>query len=673
MADVELSSSNIEKSFPISTSRLGVRKAEVSSMKRNMTAIMALMLAVLTLFGCSSSKSTSDDVVHIGILQYVEHQSLTAARKGFVDELKKEGYVDGDNIVIDYENAQGDQSNLQTISTNLIANNDLVLGIATPAAQTLANLSTDVPVLFTAVTDPVSAKLVDSMENPGGIATGTSDMSPISKQVELLQKVMPNVKKVGIMYTTNERNSEVQVEEAKEVFAKAGIEVITKGISSTNDVQDTAKSLMSQTEVLFIPTDNMIVSAISLITQLSKETKIPVVGGSADVVEQGILFTYGANYEALGRQTAKLAIRILEGENVSDVAAEYPETLNVVTNDEMAETLGIDLSSIENDTTESSSDTTETSTSASSSTTKTSSSSTSTQTSDSSSTNGWLDIVLSAISQGLLWSIMAIGVFITFRILDIADLSAEGSFPLGAASTAIMIVNGINPLIATIGGFVAGMIAGAVSGFMHTKMKIPALLTGIITLTALYSINLLVLGSANVSLSKLYAVILIGVIFVTLVIILLVVLLNTQVGLALRATGDNIAMGEANGIKVDRMKILGYMISNGLIALAGSLLAQNNGYADMNMGTGTIVNGLASIILAEVIVKYLPLGKRLWSIVLGSILYRLLLVIILAMNVDAQMLKLASAILLAVILYVPEIRNKLHIKPSKTLTPGGED
>ena len=339
-------------------------------MKRNMATIMVLMLAVLTLFGCSSSKSTSDDGVHIGILQYVEHQSLTAARKGFVDELEKEGYIDGDNIVIDYENAQGDQSNLQTISTNLIANNDLVLGIATPAAQTLANLSTDVPVLFTAVTDPVSAKLVDSMKNPGGIATGTSDMSPISKQVELLQKVMPNVTKVGIMYTTNERNSEVQVEEAKEAFAKAGIEAITKGISSTNDVQDTAKSLMSQTEVLFIPTDNMIVSAISLITELSKETKIPVVGGSADVVEQGVLFTYGANYEALGRQTAKLAIRILEGEDVSDVAAEYPETLNVVTNDEMAETLGIDLSSIENDTTESSSDTTETSTSASSSTTK---------------------------------------------------------------------------------------------------------------------------------------------------------------------------------------------------------------------------------------------------------------------------------------------------------------
>lgn len=282
---------------------------------------------------------------------------------------------------------------------------------------------------------------------------------------------------------------------------------------------------------------------------------------------------------------------------------------------------------------------------------------------------------------------MAIGVFITFRILDLADLTAEGAFPLGAATTTIMIIRGINPIFATLGGFVAGMLAGAVSGFMHTKMKIPALLTGIITLTGLYSVNLLVLGSANVSLSghntlvtmvmdlglsKLNGVILLGLIFVSLVVLMLVVLLNTQVGLALRATGDNLAMGEANGIKVDRMKILGYMISNGLIALSGALLAQNNGYADMNMGTGTIVNGLAAIILAEVIVKYLPLGKRLWSIVVGAVLYRLVLVIILAMNVDAQMLKLASAILLAIILYVPEVRQKLKIRPNKSLTPGGD-
>lgn len=297
-----------------------------------------------------------------------------------------------------------------------------------------------------------------------------------------------------------------------------------------------------------------------------------------------------------------------------------------------------------------------------------------------------LDIILSGISQGLLWSIMAIGVFITFRILDIADLSAEGAFPMGAAVYALCIVNDINPIVATIAGMLGGMLAGLVSGFLHTKMKIPALLTGIITLTGLYSINLLVLGRSNVSfalkntlvtmvtrlgLNKLSAVLLIGIVCVGLVILILYLFLNTQLGLALRATGDNEAMGQANSIKVDRMKMLGYMIGNGLIALSGALLAQNNGYADLNMGVGTIVIGLASIILAEVMIKYLPLGKRLWSIVLGSVLYRMIIVFILTTDIDAQMIKLVSAILLALILYVPELRAKLGVKASKTLTKEG--
>ncbi|HFZ9630934.1 TPA: ABC transporter permease [Streptococcus agalactiae] len=297
-----------------------------------------------------------------------------------------------------------------------------------------------------------------------------------------------------------------------------------------------------------------------------------------------------------------------------------------------------------------------------------------------------LDIILSGISQGLLWSIMAIGVFITFRILDIADLSAEGAFPMGAAVCALCIVNDINPIVATIAGMLGGMLVGLVSGFLHTKMKIPALLTGIITLTGLYSINLLVLGRSNVSfalkntlvtmvtrlgLNKLSAVLLIGIVCVGLVILILYLFLNTQLGLALRATGDNEAMGQANSIKVDRMKMLGYMIGNGLIALSGALLAQNNGYADLNMGVGTIVIGLASIILAEVMIKYLPLGKRLWSIVLGSVLYRMIIVFILTTDIDAQMIKLVSAILLALILYVPELRAKLGVKTSKSLTKEG--
>lgn len=294
-----------------------------------------------------------------------------------------------------------------------------------------------------------------------------------------------------------------------------------------------------------------------------------------------------------------------------------------------------------------------------------------------------MDLILSSISQGLLWSIMAIGVYLTFRILDIADLTAEGAYPMGAAICATGIVNGLNPLLATVLAFVGGMGAGLISGLLHTKMKIPALLTGIVTLTGLYSINLKILGKANVALlrqqtlvtqlqkmglSKTYAVLLIGAIFVVLVIVLLTLLLNTQVGLALRSTGDNIPMSEANGINVDKMKIYGYMLSNGLIALCGALLTQNNGYADLNSGTGTIVIGLASVIIAEVILRNLRIGWRLLSVVLGAVVYRLIILAILEIpGMDADLVKLFSALLLAVVLFVPELQKKWQI-PKVTLS-----
>ncbi|HEL0009048.1 TPA: ABC transporter permease [Streptococcus equi subsp. zooepidemicus] len=289
-----------------------------------------------------------------------------------------------------------------------------------------------------------------------------------------------------------------------------------------------------------------------------------------------------------------------------------------------------------------------------------------------------MSLILSSLSQGLLWSIMAIGVYLTFRILDIADLTAEGSYPLGAAICATGIVSGVPPLQATFLAFAGGLLAGLVSGLVHTKLKIPALLTGIITLTGLYSVNLKVLGRANVALlrqrtlvtqlydlgfTKLAAVLIMGFVFVTIVILLLALLMKTQLGLALRSTGDNNPMSEANGIKTDQMKIMGYMLSNGLIALCGALLCQNNGYADLNAGVGTIVIGLASIIIAEVMIRQLSIGWRLASIVLGSIVYRLIILAILAIpGMDADLVKLFSAMLLAAVLFVPELQQRLRLR-----------
>lgn len=291
-----------------------------------------------------------------------------------------------------------------------------------------------------------------------------------------------------------------------------------------------------------------------------------------------------------------------------------------------------------------------------------------------------MDIILSSISQGLLWSVMAIGVYLTFRILDIADLTAEGSFPLGAAICSVTIVSGISPLIASLLAMVGGMLAGIVSGLLHTKLKIPALLTGILTMTALYSINLRIMGQANVTLlgqetlmralqsyglENRLAVLVVGGIAVGLVILVLYLFFSTEIGLALRSTGDNEDMSEANGVHTDTMKIIGYMMCNGLISLSGALIAQNNGYADISMGIGTIVIGLASVIIGEVIFHNLSFAKRLVTIVIGAIVYRLIIDLVLQLGVEPQDIKLFSAIILAIALSTPLLKKK--VKKAKSI------
>ncbi|WP_427040336.1 ABC transporter permease [Enterococcus hirae] len=296
-----------------------------------------------------------------------------------------------------------------------------------------------------------------------------------------------------------------------------------------------------------------------------------------------------------------------------------------------------------------------------------------------------ISIFLSSASQGMLWALLAIGVFLTFRILDIADLTAEGSFPLGAGIAAVSITNGLSPIVACLLGFLGGAAAGLVSGLLHTKLKIPALLAGIITMTGLYSVTSRIMGAPNLSLlgqknvftwaeslgvSKENAVLIAGLLVALIVVTLLVLFLRTETGLAIRATGDNLAMSEANGINTDTMKIIGYMISNGCIALSGSLLAQNNGFADLNSGIGTIVIGLASIIIAEVLFRNQPLLLRLLTIILGAVIYRFILALVFELNVQPSDSKLASALVLVICLSFPQIQQKLKL-PKRTKAKGG--
>ena len=289
------------------------------------------------------------DVFRIGISQFLTPHSLDATREGFVDELAKQGYVEGKNIEIDLQNAQGEQRNLKTISQQLAESSDVVLAIATPSAQSLTNTTQTTPVIFSAVTDPVSAKLVESREHPGGNVTGTSDQSSdaISTQINLIKKVLPKAKTIGILYTQSEPNSVVQKDEAKRLLEEKGFTVVEKTILDSNNVKAAAESLMAEVDMVFVPTDNIISSTMETVKQVSIKHKVPVFGGSTEMIAVGGLYNYGTNYEELGRQTARMLVRILKGEKPENIAVELPEKLELHTNQEMADALGIDISKLE--------------------------------------------------------------------------------------------------------------------------------------------------------------------------------------------------------------------------------------------------------------------------------------------------------------------------------------
>ena len=306
-----------------------------------------LLISLISLHQLKADKKK--DVFRIGISQFITHQSLDATREGFVDELAKQGYVEGENIEIDFQNAQGEQRNLKTISQQLAESSDVVLAIATPSAQSLANTTQTTPVIFSAVTDPVSAKLVESREHPGGNVTGTSDQSSdaISTQINLIKKVLPKAKTIGILYTQSESNSVVQKEEAKRLLEEKGFTVVEKTILDSNNVKAAAESLMAEVDMVFVPTDNIISSTMETVKQVSIKHKVPVFGGSTEMVALGGLYNYGTNYEELGRQTARMLVRILKGEKPENIAVELPEKLELHTNQEMADALGIDISKLE--------------------------------------------------------------------------------------------------------------------------------------------------------------------------------------------------------------------------------------------------------------------------------------------------------------------------------------
>ncbi|MDD8049561.1 MAG: ABC transporter substrate-binding protein [Thomasclavelia sp.] len=291
---------------------------------KKLLSIMVVCLMVVGLCGCSSS--SDDKTLHIGVIQYAQHPALDASYKGFIAKLKKLGYsTKKGNLKVDYKNASGDLSNCSTIAEKFVNDNvDLIYAIATPAAQAAANKTSDIPIVCCAVTDPKSSKLVKSNKKPGTNVTGASDLNPVAKQIDLLTKLVPTAKKIGIMYCGSESNSIYQAKLAAKQIKKMGLTSQEATVSESNQIQQVTESLVGKVDAIYVPTDNLLADGMTTLSNVTNQNKIPVITGEENMVGNGGLATYGINYNKLGNIAGKQAYDILvKDKKVSEMAIQY--------------------------------------------------------------------------------------------------------------------------------------------------------------------------------------------------------------------------------------------------------------------------------------------------------------------------------------------------------------
>lgn len=290
-------------------------------------------------------ESSKDGVKKVAIVQYLEHPSLDTIRESTVVALAEAGYVEGKNIKIDYQNAQADQSNLNSIASKFVGDGvDVIIAIATPAAQAVAAATTDIPIIFSAVTDPIDAKLVDNLESPSGNVTGTSDAIPVDQVFELCKELTPDVKTFGFLYTASEANSQSVINKAKELATDYGFEFEESTITNSSELQQAAEILAGKVDAIYTPIDNGIASAMPLLAEIGRAAKIPVYVGADSMVSDGGYATVGINYEDLGAKTGEMVATILDGKKIAEIPVATLDRFYKVINETTGNAIGAPVS-----------------------------------------------------------------------------------------------------------------------------------------------------------------------------------------------------------------------------------------------------------------------------------------------------------------------------------------
>lgn len=313
-----------------------------------MSVILVGTIGVSLLTGCSKDNNdklsdSNKDITTIGITQLVEHPSLDKARDGFIKALEDNGYKDGENIKINYQNAQNDMPTTQMIANKFVSDKkDLIYAISTPSAQAAYNATKDIPILITAVTDPVAAGLVKSIDKPEGNVSGTSDYISIDKNLELIKMFIPDAKTIGVLYNTSEVNSKIQVDTLKEYASKNNYNVVEKGVSSSMEISQAMSSLVGKIDVLYVPTDNLIVSSMPIVSKIATNNKVPVISSEDGSVKSGALACQGIDYEKLGYKTGELAVKVLNGEEISNIPITMLDETQIIVNEDTLESLSLE-------------------------------------------------------------------------------------------------------------------------------------------------------------------------------------------------------------------------------------------------------------------------------------------------------------------------------------------
>lgn len=600
------------------------------------------------------------NVPAIGFLDAFEDETIAQAKQGFFDALSEAGFSEADSTLrVYYFNAQGDLPTLVQSTDYLISKKvKLIATNPTTSAITAVQKTSKTPVCMMVSSEPSLINLTDKKGNPPPNLFGVYDnLDYIATSVGMIKELIPQAKRVGVIYNQAEPQSQNALKTIEEKAKSLGLEIVSRPVVNTSDTQLIVESLLNEgVDAFFAMPDNIVFASFEVIYKVCQASRVPIFTSEEGLVKRGSIAAYGADIYQWGYQAGKQAAQYLENPAKGLPQLEKVKVYQKIYNPQEAQNLQVTFDD---------------------SFTAINQNSVPTSPKETHDDGRYTNFYLAALMLGLGFAALGMGIYISMRIFNIPDITTDGSYTLGGSITAILLSQNLPLPLIVLATLAGGILAGVCTGIIHAKLKVNALLSGILVMTGLYSINLMIMGKSNIPLiDKANLLDLLGpqlgsflselsiLLLITFLLwLLLSYLLRTDFGLAMRATGNSESMIRANGVDTDWMKIMGLGISNAFVALSGFLIVQYQGFADINMGIGIVIIGLGSVMIGETLSNWLGFQKiqyRILGVIVGTLLFRLILAFSLSIGIHPNSLRLVTALLVLIVVAFPNIGKNLR-------------